>query len=115
MVKINNNIRNISIPRHFVVQYYLRLLVKKGHCFHEQCPFFIYLDPPNCPTEPESSHALFIFFIVAATEGRLEKLSQRQKKKFFLFTLFPGVSYPQATSPVIFLFFFLCNFKFLGL
>jgi len=51
---------------------------------------------------------------VAATEGRLEKLSQRQKKKFFLFTLFPGVSYPQATSPVIFLF-FLCNFKFLGL
>jgi len=43
---------------------------------------------------------------VAATEGRLEKLSQRQKKKFFLFTLFPGVSYPQATSPVIFLFFY---------
>jgi hypothetical protein len=76
--------------------------------------FFYLFRPPNCPIEPESSHALFIFFIVAATEGRLEMLSQRPKKKFFLFTLFPGVSYPQATSPVIFLF-FLCNFKFLGL
>ena len=45
-------------------------------------------------------HFLF-FFIVAAREGRLAAT-----KKFFLFTLFPGVSYPQATSPVIFNFFY---------
>ena len=100
MVKINNNIRNISIPRHFVVQYYLRLLVKKGHCFHEQCPFFIYLDPQIVPLS-QKVHMHFLFFL----SWQPRKVASLQQKKFFLFTLFPGVSYPQATSPVIFNFF----------
>jgi len=85
MVKINNNIRNISIPRHFVVQYYLRLLVKKGHCFHEQCPFFIYLDPQIVPLS-QKVHMHFLFFLSWQPRKVASKSCRSDRKKNFFYS-----------------------------
>ena len=68
--------------------------------------FFYLFIPPNCPIESKSSHALFIFFIVAATEGRLEMFSQRQKKKIFFIHAVPWCELSTGYQPCDFFIFF---------